>query len=118
MGTIIANEYLGVREARARLTEIVKRASGMLERFVITSRGKPEAVVISIEEYEDMLDALQDVSNPKLVEEISKARADYKRTGGIEFGEYRKERAPRSKPAERTARSKPAKKGAGKGRTT
>lgn len=45
---------LPVTEARTRFLEIVKEVTDLGERFIITKRGKPEAVVISIDEIETL----------------------------------------------------------------
>ena len=43
-------ETLSVSEAKERLSEIVDRVSGNGDRFVIESRGRPVAAVVSAEE--------------------------------------------------------------------
>lgn len=92
MKTLAADKFYGVKEARQNFTEIVKQAHELLQRFIITNRGEPEAVVMSIDEYEDLLEVIEDLSNPELIDEIAEARKAYAATGGIDFDQYRKGR--------------------------
>ena len=66
----------------ARLLDLVKTAK---ERFILPDYN---AVMMNLEDYEDMLL----VSNPRIQKEIEKAVRDYKKTGGMDYMEYRKKR--------------------------
>jgi PHD/YefM family antitoxin component YafN of YafNO toxin-antitoxin module len=63
----------------------------VMDRVIITRNGKPEAVMISIEEYESWVETLELMSNPDAVRGVREGLADLKagRTRSFEevFGE-------------------------------
>lgn len=95
MKTLVADEFYGIREARQNFAEMVRRAHGLLQRFVITNRGKPEAVLIGIEDYQEMMEIIEELSNPALAARVAEERASCAATGGIAFEDYRKDREAR-----------------------
>ncbi len=81
-------KFANVRELKNKTSEILKLAEK--EEVVVTSRGKPTAVIkgISGEDFEDYL--LE--NNPKFLSALEKAREEYSRLGGIGVDEYLKKR--------------------------
>lgn len=102
MKTLVADEFYGIREARQHFADIVRRANERLQRFVITNRGRPEAVVIGVGDYEEMMEIIEDLSNPAVAKRIAEERAAYAATGGIPFDEYRKSRKDAKRLEERS----------------
>ena len=77
-------KFANVRELKNRTSEILKLAEK--EEVVVTSRGKPTAVIkgISGEDFEDyMLE-----NSPKFLSALEKAREEYFKLGGIGMDEY------------------------------
>lgn len=87
----VAEEVLTLREARARLSEIVDRARRLGERFVITQRGRPGAVLLSREEFEGWIETLEIAADSqtrrRLGRGLSDARAGRRRSFREVFGE-------------------------------
>lgn len=59
------------------------RLSKYFDRYVITRHGKPEAVILSEEDYESLLETLDILSDQKLMKEIKKAEEELKKGKGI-----------------------------------
>ena len=59
----MATETISLTETRPRLSELVARAHGRFDRFVITRRGRAEAVLLSSEEFEGLLETLEILSD-------------------------------------------------------
>jgi len=76
--------FANVRELKNKTSEILKLAEK--EEVVITSRGKPTAIVKGISE-EDFEDYLLE-NNPKFLAALEKAREEYLEQGGIGIDEY------------------------------
>lgn len=74
----MATITLPVTEARNNLLNLIRSARNMLERVIITKNGKPEAVLISFDEYESWLETLEISRDTKLMKEIAEAKADVK----------------------------------------
>ena len=65
---------ISVTDARGRLPEVIKQARG--EAVFLERRGKLEAVVISPEQYERMMDALEDAEDVAAFDEAMAEEGD------------------------------------------
>lgn len=54
-----------VTEAKQRFTEIVKGVEDCFDRYLVTKNGKDAAIVMSAEEYENLLETLDVLSSKK-----------------------------------------------------
>jgi len=64
---------LPLTEARNRFSELVESASSLYQRFSITLRGKPAAVLMSQDEYEDIMETLDILADKNLIRSIKTA---------------------------------------------
>jgi prevent-host-death family protein len=80
--------FANVRELKNKTSEILKLAEK--EEVVITSRGKPTAIVKGISE-EDFEDYLLE-NNPRFLAALEKAREEFLELGGIGIDVYLKKR--------------------------
>lgn len=65
-------------EARNKFAKLVDEASKTFSRFTITKKGKPEAVLMSKEEYDALIDTMEILSNERTMESIRRAEEDIK----------------------------------------
>jgi prevent-host-death family protein len=77
-------------ELRPKLPQIMEQVSKYLDRCVITRHGKPEAVILSEEDYESLLETLDILSDQKVVKEIRQAQKDFKAGKGIPWETVKK----------------------------
>lgn len=66
-------------EARNHFTQLVEEASNFFARFTITRKGKPEAVLMSKEEYDALLDTLEILANKETMRSLRRAKEDIKK---------------------------------------
>ncbi len=66
-------QTMPITEARARLPQIVKAADERLDRTIITSNGKPAAVIMSYAEYEAWEETLEILSDPHALKALRQA---------------------------------------------
>jgi prevent-host-death family protein len=66
---------LSISQVKARLTELVAAVEQRAEEVVVTRNGKPVAVLVNYE-YKRELETLDVLSDPDLMEQIRKSRAD------------------------------------------
>ncbi len=78
---------LPLSEARQTLPALVSKAARLMDRAVITRKGKAEAVLMGIEEYESWVETLELLSSPKSVKGIREGLADLKAGRGRPFEE-------------------------------
>ena len=76
---------MGIAEARKNLPSIVKRANDNLEEFIISKDGKPQAVLMSLEEFEGWKETIEIMSDPVLMKEIEEGLDDIKHGRVTEF---------------------------------
>ncbi len=63
-------------EVRDNLSEIMDSVTHTGDAFVITRYGRPEAVLLSIEEYEAMVESLNILSDEETMEALAEADLD------------------------------------------
>lgn len=90
-----------VTEAKARFLELVSGVNERDDEVIITKKGKPAAVLISIEEFESLKESMSVLNSPELMKQISGAETYFKNGGdGASFEKVFGE--PVSKPKERS----------------
>lgn len=63
-----------ISEVRGKLPELIKKISRMEKHLIITKNGKPEAIMLSLEE----LETLEIKADQKLLQSILRAEEDIK----------------------------------------
>jgi len=81
-------KFANVRELKNKTSEILRKAEK--EDVVITSQGKPRAIITAVTE-EDFEDYLLEHS-PAFLNALEKARGEYLRKGGVSVSRYVKSR--------------------------
>lgn len=76
--------FVGRRKFREGMTALIKKAHQKKSKIIITDRGRPDAVCIPIEEYEALMEYLEDVHDRNMLLMVAKSRKE------IESGEYLK----------------------------
>jgi antitoxin YefM len=76
----IAATPVSLSEAKARLSELVKRVRQQHERITLTRNGEPEAVLLSVDDLEGMEMTLEILGNTDAVARISESLARLKRS--------------------------------------
>jgi prevent-host-death family protein len=69
---------LPLTEARKELPNIVDEVSGGHEHVVITKRGRPQAVLMSVDEFESWQETLEIMADKKAMAAIARAERDIK----------------------------------------
>jgi len=57
-------KYISVRELRKNLANVIKDVKAHYERYVVSKHGEPEAVLMSMDDYEGWLETLEIMSDP------------------------------------------------------
>ena len=75
------NSTVPVTEAKAKFLELVARVSERDDEIVITKKGKPAAVLVSIEEFQSLKESFEILKDPDLMQKLRLAHA-YAQNGG------------------------------------
>ena len=87
----MATTTVSLTQMRPRLSELVERAHSEFGRFLITRRGRTEAILLSSEEFDGLLETLEILSDEGLVERLAAAEEELASGGGHALEEVRRE---------------------------
>ena len=79
--------------ARTQLGSLLKQVTSRKARFVITKSGKPTAVLLGVEDFDDIIEEL----DPVFQKSLQVAAAEYKAGKAITLGDYLKKNLIRSR---------------------
>jgi len=65
-----------LKELRPELPEVIKSIDTKLDRFVVTKHGRPVAVMLSVDDYEGLLETLEILSDRAAVRRIKKGKEE------------------------------------------
>ncbi len=63
---------LSLSEVKMKLSELIENVYSTDEEIIITKNGRPAAVLVSPEEFENLKETIEIKSNPDLMKEIKK----------------------------------------------
>jgi antitoxin YefM len=98
----MTTKTIPITEARANLPQIIKAADERLDRTVITSNGKPAAVIMSYDEYEAWEETLEILSNPKAMRALRQADQDLANKNTFSFEQVFGHQQPKAKKPQRS----------------
>lgn len=73
------DEILPITDVKRDLLKLVKRVDELKQVIAITKKGKATALLMSMEEYEGLIETIEILSDPELVKQLKKARHDIKK---------------------------------------
>lgn len=74
-------KYVPVTEFRGQVLESVRRAQRCGQEYIITTRGKPAAVLLGFDEWESLLETLEIKNDKNLMAQIQKNKKYFKKGG-------------------------------------
>lgn len=91
-------QHVPMNEARRDLKSILDRVKTTHERFAITRHGEVDAVVMSPDDLDSLLETLDVLKDSDLMNDIREARAELARGEGVPLDEVLREMNERSNP--------------------
>ena len=82
---------LSITEARKRIFEIIDEVQKPDTHYTLTENGRPKGVILSADQFEDLLDDLDIYSDPELLKDIQEAEQEYKKGEYVSWEELKKE---------------------------
>lgn len=80
---LLKNSFVGVHELRKNLTSLLSSLKENGSEIVITQQGKPVALLISVEKYLEIKEALAEFSDPQYLAELLEAKKQIREGKGI-----------------------------------
>ena len=81
---------ISLKELRPELPQVIKGIDARLDRYIITKRGKPVAVMMSPDDYEGLLETIDILSDKEIAKRIKKAKKEVKEGKTVSLEELRK----------------------------
>jgi len=78
---------ISIRNLRSNLSGVLTKVTKHLDRYVILKHGEPEAVIMSIDDYEGWLETLEIMSSKEAMADIKAAKRELKQGKGVRFKE-------------------------------
>ena len=73
---------VSIRELRPRLPEVIADIKENMNRYVITKRGKPTAIILNTEDYDTLIESLGIQTSEILIKEVAEAEESFKKKKG------------------------------------
>lgn len=83
-------EIIPIRKLRPRLSEVIKNVNDGFDRYIVTKRGHPTAVIMSIDDYESLLETVEIHSDKTLMRRLNKAEKEIESSGGRSLDDIKK----------------------------
>ena len=77
-----------MEQAQRHLKSVIEKVRESRTPYILTRFGKPQALIVSIEEYEEMQEELALLSNPEHIARIAEARTAYTAGEALSFEDY------------------------------
>ena len=68
-----------LKELRPELPHVVEQIDKKWERYIVTKHGKPSVVMLSIEDYESLMETLDVLADPKAMADLRKGEDDIRK---------------------------------------
>ncbi len=66
-----------ISEARKKIFSIAQDVQKPNQHYTLTENGRPKAVVLSVDEYQSLIETVDILNNPVLMKDIKKAESEY-----------------------------------------
>ena len=70
---------MSLKALRPELPKVIARIDGKLDRYIVTKRGKPVIVMLSVEDYESLMETLDLLADPKAMADLRKGENDIRK---------------------------------------
>lgn len=82
---------LSITEARKKIFDIAEQVQKPSVYYTLTENGRPKVVIMSSQEFDSLMETMEILSDPKIMKDIERAEAEYKRGEYITWEEMKKE---------------------------
>ena len=83
MHELLRSHFMGTHELRKNLTKVLEELDKEGREVVITRQGKPAAVIINVEKYLEVQQALKEFSDPEYLASLLEARKEVREGKGV-----------------------------------
>jgi prevent-host-death family protein len=70
---------VSLKELRPGLPSVISRIDERMDRYVVTKRGKPVVVMLSVEDYESLMETLDILADSRAMAGVRRGEADIRK---------------------------------------
>lgn len=89
-GENIMVNTITLKKLRPELPKVIHDIDSKLDRFIVTKRGKPVAIMMSVDDYEGLLETIEILSDKETVQRIKRAKQQIKSGKVVSIEELRR----------------------------
>lgn len=82
--------HITLKDLRPRLPKVIQSVDSKLDRFVISKNGVPVAVLLSVDDFESLLETLNEESDSSSLKRIRTAMQDVKHGKTVDWKSVKK----------------------------
>lgn len=82
---------ISIRELRPKLAGVLEAVHNRFDRYIITRRGRPEAILMSVQDYEGILETSEIQADKPLMRRLKKAESELKKGKGVSLEKAKRE---------------------------
>lgn len=82
---------INLSEAKDRLSQLVRETAETTRPVVISVNGRKEVVLISMEEYDSLMETIEILKDQSLVKKIASSMEDIKKGNVVDFDKIKKD---------------------------
>jgi antitoxin YefM len=82
---------ISIRELRPNISKVMTNIHQRFDRYIVSRRGKPEVLMMSIEDYEGWMETMEIQSDPELVKDIKQAEKEIAEGKGTSLDDLHRE---------------------------
>ncbi|MFT5388115.1 MAG: antitoxin YefM [Lysobacterales bacterium] len=95
-GTLITGgkkmiKSISVRELRPNIAKVMQDIHAKFDRYIVSRHGHPEVVMLSVDDYESLLETIDIQSDKALMKRIKKAESEITQNKGKSLEQLHKE---------------------------
>ncbi len=69
---------ISLKDLRPELPKVIERIDEKFDRYIVTKRGKPVVVMMSVEDYESLTETLDILEDKETMQRVRRAEAEIK----------------------------------------
>lgn len=71
-------QHITLKELRPKLPKVIEAVDTQLERYIISKRGEPVAILLAIDDYESLIETLNEITDKKSLKNIRRGMKEAK----------------------------------------
>lgn len=81
--------HITLKSLRPKLPQVIEKVDSKLDRFIISKHGEPVAVLLSVDDYESMIETLNETTDSHNLKKIRKGMKEAKHGKTVDWNKVK-----------------------------